>query len=94
MGAGESSQGPREIELKLDLDPVDAGKVRAHPVLYMPPEASEDELLLSTYYDTPDFALRRAGVYLRVRDRGGRYIQTIKAAASEAELLERLEWEQ
>ena len=94
MGAGESSQEPREIELKLDLDPVDAGKVRAHPVLYMPPEASEDELLLSTYYDTPDFALRRAGVYLRVRDKSGRYIQTIKAAASEAELLERLEWEQ
>ena len=56
--------------------------------------AAEDELLLSTYYDTPDFALRRAGVYLRVRDKGGRFIQTIKSAGSEAELLERLEWEQ
>jgi inorganic triphosphatase YgiF len=85
--------GPREIELKLDLDPADAARVMAHPVLHARAGAQPDELLLSTYYDTPDFALRRAGVYLRVRDKGGRFIQTIKSAASEVELLERLEWE-
>ena len=94
MDAVEGVEGPREIELKLDLDPADAAKMRAHPVLHARAEAPEAELLLSTYYDTPDFALRRAGVYLRVRDKGGRFIQTIKSAGSEAELLERLEWEQ
>ncbi len=93
MGAGEV-EGPREIELKLDLDPADAAKMRSHPVLRARAGAAEGELLLSTYYDTPDFALRRAGVHLRVRDKGGRFIQTVKSAGSEAELLERLEWEQ
>ncbi len=88
-----AAEGPREIELKLELDPADAAKVKAHPVLNAQGPAPEDQLLLSTYYDTPDFALRKAGVYLRVRDHGGRFIQTIKSASSEAELIERLEWE-
>lgn len=93
MGAGEVAQGSREIELKLELDPADAAKVKSHPVLNARGPAPEDELLISTYYDTPDFALRRAGVYLRVRNKGGRFIQTIKSA-SETESFERLEWEQ
>ena len=83
MGAGEVVEGPREIELKLDLDSADAARVRAHKVLHARAGAAQDELLLSTYYDTPDFALRRAGVYLRVRDKGGRFIQTIKSAGSD-----------
>ena len=49
--------------------------------------------LVSTYFDTPDCALHRLGVYVRIRESGGRYVQTIKSAKSKTELLERLEWE-
>ena len=93
MGAGEFAQEPREVELKLELDPAEADRIRSHPVLAAGETSLEDELLISTYFDTPDFALRQAGVCLRVRDNGGRFIQTIKSARSAEELLERLEWE-
>ncbi len=50
--------------------------------------------LVSTYFDTPDLALRRAGSTLRVRDEGGRFTQTLKSADLEgANLLARGEWE-
>ena len=49
--------------------------------------------LVSIYFDTPDLALSKRGVFLRVRESGGRYVQTIKAMQSAADLFERFEWE-
>jgi inorganic triphosphatase YgiF len=50
--------------------------------------------LVSTYFDTPDLALRQAGSTLRVRDEDGRFIQTLKTAGPDgANLLARGEWE-
>lgn len=50
--------------------------------------------LLSTYYDTPDFALRQAGVTLRLRRKGRDWIQTVKdSGATHSGLFERHEWE-
>jgi inorganic triphosphatase YgiF len=50
--------------------------------------------LISTYYDTPDLALKRQGLSLRVREQGGRFIQTVKTAdPSGADVLKRGEWE-
>jgi triphosphatase len=83
-----------EIELKLEFLPTDAARLAAHPALAVSLAPPEEQELLSTYFDTPDCALHEAGVYLRVRECGGRYLQTVKAAASKTELLERLEWQQ
>ena len=93
VGAG-SAQGCKEIELKLEFDPADAAKIKSHPLLAAESlDAPRQQELVSFYFDTPDFALNKAGVFLRVRDAGGRYLQTVKAMHSAADLLERFEWE-
>lgn len=93
VAARDSALGSREVELKLEFDPADAARIAAHPVLQASLTPPQEQDLISTYFDTGDFALRKAGVYLRVRNSGGRYVQTVKAAKSATELLERLEWE-
>ena len=69
----------QEIELKLLLDPAHARRLMAHPALRG--AARSDRILDNTYYDTPDLALRRRGVALRVRRIGRQRLQTIKLAA-------------
>jgi triphosphatase len=93
VSAHEPARHAKEIELKFELDPADAARVAPHPLLrdtIVPPEQRN---LVSIYFDTADFALRKAGVYLRVRDTGTGYVQTVKSMRSEAEPMERLEWE-
>ncbi len=96
--AGQS--GHKEIEIKLELDPEalprlkDAsllrkieGKTDGIPTAYA-------EAFSTVYYDTPDLDLRKAGLSFRVRREGSRFVQTLKAATSEAGgLLDRSEWE-
>jgi inorganic triphosphatase YgiF len=80
----------REIELKLELEPGSADRLRA--ALGAPP--ARVERLLSIYFDTPEGALRKAGFSLRVRRAGERFIQTVKQDAGEvAGLFDRPEWE-
>jgi inorganic triphosphatase YgiF len=55
---------------------------------------STQEKLISTYYDTPDAALKQRGLTLRVRDRGGHFLQTVKEGdLASGDLLSRGEWE-
>jgi len=63
-----------EIELKFLCDPADLDRVLAAA------PAGEDEVkdLTSTYFDTPDRDLRKAGASLRVREGGGKRVQTVK----------------
>ena len=91
--ARDSARQAKEIELKLEFDPADAARLASHPALRAGPAPQEEHQLISTYFDTPDGALRKAGVYLRVRESGGHIVQTIKTAKSETDLIERLEWE-
>jgi inorganic triphosphatase YgiF len=50
--------------------------------------------LRSVYFDTPDLALRKAGISLRIRQDGKQRIQTIKASRkSNGIALDRKEWE-
>ena len=94
MVAGESAQMPKEIELKLDLDPADAQRIKSNRLLAAESLGRpEEQHLVSTYFDTPDLALSKAGVFLRVREKDGRYLQTVKAMQSKADLIDRFEWE-
>lgn len=82
-----------ETELKLDFAREDAAALAGSAILQAGGAAGERRLV-STYFDTADEALRRAGVTLRVREDGDRHIQTVKAAgAAAAGLFVRPEWE-
>jgi inorganic triphosphatase YgiF len=91
--ARDSARHAKEIELKLEFDPADAARLASHPALRAGPAPQEEHQLISTYFDTPDGALHKAGVYLRVRENGANIVQTVKTAKSKTELIERLEWE-
>ncbi len=82
---------PREIELKLECEPSDIAVLQNHPLLREASETAEAELA-SVYYDTPDRALRAAGLGLRVRRIGERHVQTLKAEGDG--LFARPEWEE
>jgi triphosphatase len=59
-----------------------------------PTAAAVKQPLVSTYFDTADRALHRAGTILRVRRQAERFIQTVKTAPVEpTNLLARGEWE-
>ncbi|WP_176758528.1 CYTH and CHAD domain-containing protein [Limimonas halophila] len=72
-----------ELELKLALTPADAARV-PHLGLIRGLRCGEarSRHLISTYYDTPDLALRRSGMALRIRHDGDGYVQTLKAPAA------------
>ncbi len=69
----------RDVEMKLHLDPRDLGRVLGLDALR---ERAEGEPvtrhLRTVYFDTPDLRLFAAGVALRVRQDGDRFIQTLK----------------
>lgn len=71
-----------EIELKLEIDPADAGRLTADPLLA---GATPAEMRLeATYFDTPGHTLHAAGYSLRVRREGRRHVQTVKAEGAMA----------
>jgi inorganic triphosphatase YgiF len=54
----------------------------------------ETQRLISTYYDTPDHYLMAQGLGLRLRNKGGNWLQTVKTSGSaENGLHQRQEWE-
>lgn len=82
----------REIELKLQVDAAAIAKLTAMPIF--DGSACEEHFQSSTYFDTADFAVRDAGLSLRVRTVDGRHQQTVKAESAQgAGLFSRPEWE-
>ena len=69
----------REIELKLRVEPKHLAKLRrAAAIQRRAVGRASTRQLLSTYYDTEDLALWKAGLSLRVRKVGSLHVQTIK----------------
>jgi inorganic triphosphatase YgiF len=80
-----------EIELKLELAPDDAARVVASELFGGSAKVAQQ---VSTYFDTSESAVAKAGYSLRIRRTGDIRIQTIKAdGASAAGLFARTEWE-
>ena len=83
-----------ELEVKLTLEP--GALPRAHAVLMdQAGHAGSDPVTLrNIYFDTPDFALNQQRMALRVRQKGSRFIQTLK---TQGEFVDgghrRMEWE-
>lgn len=86
---------PSEIELKLRIAAADIPRLRRHALV----RASclgrpMTRKLTSIYYDTPQLALAKAGVSLRVRRMSGGWFQSIKTAGkASGGLHDRQEWE-
>ncbi|MGZ5918074.1 MAG: CYTH and CHAD domain-containing protein [Methyloceanibacter sp.] len=87
--ADAGKETARERELKFRVDSADVGKIGAHPLLAA--RIPETRRLISVYFDTEDFALRDAGVALRLRGTDEDRVQTIKVAGPT--LFDRPEWE-
>lgn len=90
----------REIEVKLACGAQHAAALRRHVVLDHPvagiPYARKK--VTNIYFDTPDFALRRQRIALRLRRIDRRWVQTLKASFDDAEgkgdgISIRREWE-
>jgi inorganic triphosphatase YgiF len=73
---------PAEIELKLALDPAALARLpqllRCPAVRAVKRGRARTTRLVSTYYDTVDARLARAGVALRLRRDGARWLQAVK----------------
>jgi triphosphatase len=83
-----------EIELKLLVAPKDLARIARHPVLARAP--AHAQTLRTVYFDTPQRDLARAGVALRLRRAGSRWIQTLKGDGSSSAGLhvrDELEWD-
>jgi triphosphatase len=85
-----------EIELKLALAPELVGALRRDPTLKAQAlKRPVTQRLFSVYYDTPDLRLSQAGMALRVRRLGKRFLQTLKVAgAAGGGLQQHVEFEQ
>ncbi|PIT00847.1 hypothetical protein TSA1_08780 [Bradyrhizobium nitroreducens] len=82
-----------EIELKLLVDAHRIADFDAAPVIAANARnKGVRKHLKSVYYDTPERALRRNGLSLRVRQIGARFVQTVKTEVAD-DPLRRGEWE-
>jgi inorganic triphosphatase YgiF len=71
-----------EIELKVVLDDAAEHRLLARmSALEVPNTDRNDRTVHSTYFDTSDHRLRAAGIAIRLRRDGRRYLQTVKSRA-------------
>ena len=84
-----------ETELKLHISAEHLKKLQRHPfVRALTSGRARTQKLTSIYYDTPDLALRRHAMALRLRNVGKQWIQTLKGGGQvSAGLHQRNEWE-
>lgn len=71
-----------EFELRLHLPPGQEAALRR--ALRLPAPAARAQRLQAVYFDTPNGDLARAGLGLRLRREGRRWVQTVKGGAAHA----------
>ena len=84
-----TTDSAQETELKLAATPDMLEALREHPALAGP---DRNSALVTTYFDTADRRLARAGASLRLRDTGTAREQTIKLPARTGSIVVRGEW--
>ncbi len=84
-----------EIELKLNIAERDVWRLLRLPLLNsVTLKKFPSRRLINTYYDSADYCLRDRGIAVRLRQVGGKWLQTIKTEGRvSAGLHERPEWE-
>ncbi|MBR9973521.1 CYTH and CHAD domain-containing protein [Magnetospirillum sulfuroxidans] len=84
-----------ETELKLAVDAALLDRIPRLPAIARNKTGrAKTQQLCSTYYDTPEMELQKAGITLRLRQGGGLWLQTVKNSGDRtAGLFERREWE-
>jgi inorganic triphosphatase YgiF len=91
MQDSDKRAAPRELELKLEIDPSQIDRFRKHRLFE---SAGTPRQLRSVYFDTARFALRDNGISFRVRQDAEKQVQTIKAERPRTGVaLDRGEWE-
>ena len=81
-----------ETEIKLSLSARAASQLARHPLLA--DGKPHRQLLINTYYDTPDRRLRSQRIVVRYRQKGREWLFTVKTAAPlSGGLAQRSEWE-
>src|ERR1051325_786475 len=88
---------PLELELKLLADPETLDRLERHPeIRKLATGRAVSRELTSIYWDTPDHKLAQAGLLLRTRRIGRRWVQTLKQERPQdgtGGLTRRGEWE-
>ena len=80
----EDRSSATEIEIKLRIPKSAIAQLLRHPALAQHKSGrARRHKLVSTYFDTPNLALARAGVGVRMRRDGRRWIQTVKGPADD-----------
>ncbi|MDF2690383.1 MAG: inorganic triphosphatase [Gammaproteobacteria bacterium] len=84
----------QEIELKLNLLEDNPRGLYEHPLInHYAKEPAITFDLNTTYYDTEQYDLLKAGIALRIRDQDGEFMQTVKTKGKESQgLHQRNEW--
>ncbi len=93
LDAGDD--GELEIELKLTMSPKSLSKLllRLSKTSGADRTSRKTARIVSTYYDTQDRWLRQQGLTLRVRQKAGKRVQTVKSEGSSAlGMFARTEW--
>ncbi len=85
------------LEQEIKLQVIGERKLDLRSLTWLCSQAEADietQRLVSTYYDTPDQSLMAQGLGLRLRNKGGQWLQTVKTSGNaEKGLHQRQEWE-
>src|SRR6476469_5434216 len=91
--AAATDHAERELELKLTVPAESAAALMAAVASRADGENPPPRHEVTIYFDTPDEALARSGLSLRVRCTDGRHIQTVKASRANGAAADRDEFE-